>query len=84
MKTYTAKVRATPRGAVELEPGDEEATVYGTVEIAWYPDRLEVTALDAGLAEVTAARTTENGEDVVLELRPPNVDELPDEVPGAD
>ena len=83
MKTYTAKVRATPQGAVELEPGDDGATVYGTVEIAWYADHLEVTALGAGLADVTAARTTEN-EDVVLELRPPNVDELPDEVPGAD
>lgn len=66
MTTYTEKVRIAP-----LEP-----SAYGTVEIAWYPDHLEITALGAGHA-LTEERLSADGEDVVVEIRR-------ETVPGAD
>jgi hypothetical protein len=53
MTTCTAKLRATPTGRVEIVPGDGDVSAYGPVEIAWYPDHLEITALGAGRATVT-------------------------------
>ncbi len=64
------------------EPGEESASVYGPVEIVWYPDRLKITALGAGPASITEWYF--DGNDIVVELRPPSLDELPERVPGAD
>lgn len=82
MKTYTAKVRATPAGEFELLAGGAEAPAYGPVEIAWYADHLEITALGAGSASVTEAYPS--GRDVIVEIRPPGLDDLMETVPGAD
>ena len=82
--TYTAKVTSTPAGEIKLVPGDADASVYGPVEIAWYPDRLEITALGAGRASITEAYLSDEGQDVVIEIRPPGLDELMETVPGAD
>jgi hypothetical protein len=84
MTTCTAKVRATPAGEIKLVPGDADASAYGPVEIAWYPDHLEITALGAGRATVTEGFTSGIGKDVVVEIRPPTLDELTETVPGAD
>jgi hypothetical protein len=81
--TYAAKVRATPAGEVELLPGDG-ASPHGPVEIAWYADRLEITALGAGRATITEGSSSSSGDDVVVEIRPPCLDELTETVPGAD
>ncbi len=48
--TYTTKVRATPGGEITLTAAETVASAYGPVEIAWYPDRLEITAFGAGRA----------------------------------
>jgi hypothetical protein len=82
--TYVAKVRSTPAGEIKLVPGDVGASVYGPVEIAWYPDRLKITALGAGPASITEAHLSSEGHDVIIEIRPPNLDELVEVVPGAD
>lgn len=83
--TCVARVRAAPSGEIELVPGDESASVYGPVEIAWYPDRLRVTALGAGQASITDVYAGgEAAQDVVLEIRLPRLDELTETVPGAD
>lgn len=74
---------ARPAGEITLRPGDGDASAYGPVEIAWYPDRLRITALGAGRASITEDLTGE-GQDVVIEIRPPSLDELPETVPGAD
>jgi hypothetical protein len=80
-----AKVRAAPSGEIEIVPGDESASVYGYVEVAWYPDRLRVTALGAGQASITDVHTGgDAAQDVVLEIRLPRLDELTETVPGAD
>jgi hypothetical protein len=80
-----ASVRSTPAGETELVPGDEGETVYGPVEVAWYPDRLEITAVGAGPASVTEVhRGGEAAQDVVVEIRLPSLDELTETVPGAD
>jgi hypothetical protein len=80
-----ARVRAAPSGEIELVPGDESASVYGPVEIAWYPDRLQVTAIGAGQASLTDVHTGgAAAQDVVLEIRLPRLDELTETVPGAD
>jgi len=81
---YTAKVGVTPEGEITLVPGDVEASVYWPVEIAWYPDRLKITALGAGRASVTEGYTGGHGQDVVVEIRPPSIDDVPETVPGAD
>jgi hypothetical protein len=66
-------------------PGDENASVYGPVEIAWYPDRVRVTAVGAGPASITRTYTSgEAAQDVVVEIRLPSLDELTETVPGAD
>jgi hypothetical protein len=82
MTTCAAKVRATPAGQIEVVPGGIDVPAYGAVEIAWYQDRLEITALGAGRASITEALG--RGEDVVVEIRPPTIAELPETVPGAD
>lgn len=84
-ETCIARVRSTPAGEIELVPGDESASAYGPVEIAWYADRIRVTALGAGPASIT--RTYSSGDaaqDLVVEIRLPRLDELVETVPGAD
>jgi len=84
-ETCIARVRSTPAGEIELVPGEESASAYGPVEIAWFPDRVRVTALGAGPASIT--RTYSSGEaaqDLVVEIRLPSLDELTETVPGAD
>ena len=82
--SYTAKVRATPAGEVKVAAGEIGASAYGPVEIRWYPDRLEITAVGAGRAWITEGRPSGDGRDVVVEIRPPGLDELTETVPGAD
>lgn len=84
-EAYVARVRSTPAGETELEPGDEDATIYGPVEVQWYEDRLEITAIGAGLGSVTHVRPSgEAAQDVVVEIRLPTLAELTETVPGAD
>jgi hypothetical protein len=84
-ETCVARVRSTPAGEIELVPGDETASAYGPVEIAWYPDRVKVTAVGAGPASITKAYVSgEAAQDVVVEIRLPSLDELTETVPGAD
>ena len=80
----TARVRATPTGEVKLVPGDGDASAYGPVEIAWFPDHLEITALGAGRAAVTEAYSSGLDDNVVVEIRPPSLDETMEAMPGAD
>jgi hypothetical protein len=82
--TYIAKVTSTPAGESELVPGDADAAVYGPVEVAWYPDRLKITALGAGPASVIETYLSGKGRDIVIEIRLPSLDELMETVPGAD
>ena len=80
-----ARVRSTPAGEIELVPGDESASAYGPVEIAWYADRVRVTALGAGPSSITRAYSSgEAAQDLVVEIRLPSLDELTETVPGAD
>ena len=80
-----ARMRTTPAGEIELVPGDPDAAAYGPVEIAWYPDRLEVTALHAGPGSITETYLSgETAQDVTVEIRLPSLDELTETVPGAD
>jgi hypothetical protein len=80
-----AKVRATPAGVTELVPADADASAYGPVEIAWYADRLVITAVHAGPASITETHPGgEAAQDVVVEIRLPSLDELTETVPGAD
>jgi hypothetical protein len=84
MATCAARVTATPAGEVKLVSGNGDAA-YGPVEIAWYADRLEITAVGAGRATITEGRLRAAGhDDVVLELRTPELAELEEVVPGAD
>jgi hypothetical protein len=84
-ETCVAKVQSSPAGEVDFVPGDEGASAYGRVEIAWYADRLRVTALGAGSASITEAYPSgEAGHDVVVEIRLPRLDELTERMPGAD
>lgn len=82
-ETLIAKVKATPAGTITRVPGCADTSVYGPVEVAWYPDHVTITALDAGPC-VTEARPGRDGRSVVVEIRPPSVDRLPDGLPGAD
>ncbi|HSB38828.1 MAG TPA: hypothetical protein VLD13_07045 [Gaiellaceae bacterium] len=79
--TYTTKVRATPTGEITVTATDEDASAYGPVEIAWYPDRLEITALGAGRASITPL---DQGQNMIVQLRPQHLDRFADVVPGAD
>ena len=65
-----------------VEPGGDNASAYGPVEIAWYPDHVRVTALGAGPASITEWYLEDDN--IVVEIRPPSLDELPAFVPGAD
>jgi hypothetical protein len=80
----TAKVRVTAAGETMLVARRPGASAYGPVEIAWYPDRLEITALGAGRAAITEEHPGRGGDDFVVEIRPPGLDELTETVPGAD
>jgi len=83
--TCVAKVRSTPAGEIELLMSDDEESAYGPVEIAWYADRLVVTARGAGPASITETHLSgEASQDVVVEIRLPRLGELPETVPGAD
>ena len=82
--TYAARVVVSPEGEITVEPGEADVSAYGPVEIAWYPDRLEVTALGAGRASITEGYLSGRDQDVMVEIRPPGLDELPETVPGAD
>lgn len=79
-----ARVRSTPAGEIRVAPGDVEESVYGPVEIEWYADRLRITAFGAGPASITRASLSSEAQDVVVEIRLPGLDELPEIVPGAD
>lgn len=80
-----ARLRSTPEGDIDLVPGAEGVSVYGPVEIAWYRDRLKVTALGAGPASITRVYTAgEAAQDVVVEIRLPSLEELTETLPGAD
>lgn len=81
---YVAKLRSTPTGEEEHVAGGADSSVYGPVEIVWYPDRLTITALGAGPASMIETSLSGDGRDVVFELRLPSLDELGDFVPGAD
>jgi len=81
--TCTAKLRATPDGNVEVRPSDPGGTAYGPVEISWYPDRLEITAVGAGRALIAKGYVRSTG-DVIVEIRPPGLEALTETVPGAD
>lgn len=83
MATCAAKVRATPAGEVKLVPGNTD-TAYGPVEIAWYDDHLEITAIGAGRATITQGHLSADAQDVVVEIRVPKLAELEEPVPGAD
>ena len=82
--TYTAKVRVTQTGEIERESGDVDASAYGPVEVAWYPDRLKITALGAGRGSMLDEYLSGTGEDVIIEIRLPSLDDLIDVMPGAD
>jgi hypothetical protein len=82
--TCIAKASVTPAGEITLVQGDVDASAYGPVEIAWYPDRLEITALGAGSFSITEGSLSGNGQDVIVEIRPPSLDALMETVPGAD
>ncbi len=69
---------------ITLLPGDVDTSLYGSVEIAWYADRLLITALGAGPASIAEAHPSDDGQDVIVEIRPPRLEELPETVPGAD
>jgi len=79
-----AKVRSAPSGEVRLVPGDDGDSVYGPVEIEWYPDRLRIRALGVGPASLRRTFLSDDAQDVVVEIRLPGLDELPETVPGAD
>ena len=86
---YVAKLRASPAGEMKLVPGGRDACAYGPVEVAWYPDRLMITALGAGSTSITQAYLSDKGEDVIVEIRLPSLDELLEDelielMPGAD
>ena len=84
--TYLTRVKATPAGQIELElVSPVETATYGPVEIAWYPDRLVVTARGAGHASIIETNVCGEAEqDVLVEIRLPGLDELTETVPGAD
>jgi hypothetical protein len=80
-----ARARSTPAGEIELVPGDESASAYGPVEVEWFADRVRVTAVGAGPASIARTYAAgEAGQDLVVEIRLPSLDELTETVPGAD
>jgi hypothetical protein len=83
--TYAARARVTPAGDAELSPGDVDASAFGPVEIAWYRDRLRITACGAGPGSITESSLGgEAAQDVIVEIRLPSLEELTETVPGAD
>jgi hypothetical protein len=83
-ETLIAKVRTTPGGTITRVTGTADTSLYGPVEIAWYPDHLTIRAVGAGPSSITHAHAAREGQDVVVEIRPPELDELPNGLPGAD
>lgn len=83
--TCIATLRAAPGGEVELERGEADASVYGPVEIAWFEDRLRITAFGAGPRSMLGTYLAgDANQDVVLEVRLPALGELTETLPGAD
>ncbi len=81
----TARARVTPGGSIQVLGGSYVDTCCGAVDLAWFPDRLEITVVGAGSVKVTEARDDETGrEDVVVEVRPPCLEALRETMPGAD
>ena len=71
--------------AIEVAPPAAARSVYGPVEIEWYPDRLRITIPGAGLIAVREPYACRgDGAAAVLEIAPPGLDELTETVPGAD
>jgi hypothetical protein len=81
--TCTTRLRATPAGEVLVTSNRAGATTYGAVEIAWYPDRLELRALGSGRALVRKGYLHSTG-DLIVEVRPPSLAAVHETVPGAD
>jgi hypothetical protein len=69
---------------ITVAPAGKASTPYGPVEVEWLPDRLRITAVGAGRVTVTEQHEFGLGEDVVIELAPPTLDDLVETVPGAD
>jgi hypothetical protein len=81
----TARARVTPAGSIQLLDGCSEDACYGPIDLAWFPDRLEITVVAAGSVRIVEAPDAEEGrQDVVIEIRPPSLDALLETVPGAD
>ena len=76
-----ARATVVPDGEVVLEPAGEPPP-WGTVDVEWYADRVTVTVRGVGRACLTEEYGS--GEDVVLEVRIPALDELAETLPGAD
>lgn len=83
--TCVAVLRSNPDGEVELVAGDASESAFGPVEIAWFPDRVRITALGAGPGSVLDTYLAgEAAQDIVVEIRLPELDELAERLPGAD
>lgn len=67
---------------IRIRPKGLDESVYGPVEVAWHDDRLTITAIGAWRATIEEHVLTDAGQQVVIEIRPP--EELEDTVPGAD
>ena len=65
-------------------PEDVDGPACGPVEIAWYPDRVEITAAGAGCASIRQRQLGVHGQGVVVELRPSELEPPDETVPGAD
>lgn len=67
---------------IRIQPKELDESVYGPVEIVWDRDRLTITAVGAWRASLEEHVLTDAGQQVVIEIRPP--DDVEDLVPGAD
>ncbi len=59
-------------------------SAYGDVEIVWYPDRVTIAVPGAGRLSRTGTYLSGDGEDILVEIRLPELDELLETLPGAD
>ena len=66
----------------EITLAGPDGAVYGPLHVEWFTERLRVTVLGAGAASI--AESYNDGGDVVVDVRLPTLDELPEPVPGAD
>ncbi|HET7567409.1 MAG TPA: hypothetical protein VFJ91_05415 [Gaiellaceae bacterium] len=67
---------------IRIRPHGLDESVYGPVEVAWHDDRLTITAVGAWRATLREEPLTDAGQQVVIEIRPP--ERLEETVPGAD